>query len=309
MSFDNQENFTDDDLGMGMNNGNNDMYHISDSDSEKSSNVGGRIDNYPEPPRRPNIDDDEKSEFSGNSEKSVSSYAGSDLTPEEEDRKKKTLLHKLKRLQKRGYPLSRTYTIESPLEDIQSELESIRREVNLDQGTGAAKTGLMFLTQMIEWANKKYDPVDAVLDGWSGQVQEDIDNGMYDLVMEDLYDKYYDRVNLSPEATLLMLLGQSAVTYHTSKTLISSAIGEVEATKLLKENPQLKANIMNAVNKSEIGQKINSHMGIPMKQQNEMKEPEDIDDILAEIENVDNNANATNNILNEKPGVVSIDGW
>ena len=309
--FGNTEDFSDEELGLGMlsqNNKSNGLDAISDSSSEASANLGN-MDSFNNPNRQ--HEDDARSTFSAaESEKSVSSYAGSDLTPEEEEKKKKTLLFKLKRLQKRGYHLSRAYNIDSPLEEIQAEVDTIKREANLEQGTKAAKRGLLFLTSAVEWANNKYDPFDVMLDGWSGEVQEDVENGEYDEVMEELYDKYYDKVSMSPEMKLMMMVGGSALQFHVSNTVVKTMMGPSGANNLLKQNPHLKTEIMNAVNKSEMGQQMQAEMNMGMGQQprKEMNGPSDVDDILAELENEDLNA-SNNNAVMEKPGTVTIDGW
>ena len=318
MSFENTENFSDDDLGLGMiaDGGKRatDLDDEMDSVSNASSvDLGGKRDHHQPVPQRTQIDNsDAKSTFSAKSDdaKSVSSYAGSDLTPEEEEKKKKTLLFKLKRLQNRGYHLSRAYNIDSPLEDIQAEVDSIKREANLEQGTKAAKRGLLFLTSAIEWANNKYDPFDVALDGWSAEVQDDVENGEYDEVMEELYDKYYDKVSMSPEMKLMMMIGGSALQFHISNTVVKTMMGPSGANNLLKQNPHLKTEIMNAVNKTEMGHKMNAEMKMQQQPQQvkEMAGPSDVDDILKELENEDLNAGAGTG-MNEKQGVVSIDGW
>jgi len=309
--FGNTEDFSDDELGLGMLSNQNDnnsqgLGAISDSSSEASANLGNR-NNFNMNRQQ---EDDARSTFSAaESEKSVSSYAGSDLTPEEEEKKKKTLLFKLKRLQKRGYHLSRAYNIDSPLEEIQAEVDTIKREANLEQGTKAAKRGLLFMTSALEWANNKYDPFDVMLDGWSGEVQEDVENGEYDEVMEELYDKYYDKVSMSPEMKLMMMVGGSALQFHVSNTVVKTMMGPSGANNLLKQNPHLKTEIMNAVNKSEMGQQMQAEMGMGAQQpRKEMNGPSDVDDILAELENEDLNASNNNNVM-EKPGTVTIDGW
>jgi hypothetical protein len=308
MSFEDTENFSDDDLGMGMMTGKgNDLDSLSDSDSDASS-VGGHS-GYGAPPKKASLsnDDDAQSAFSADSDnQSVSSYAGSDLTPEEEEKKKKVLLYKLKRLQKRGHDV-RHFTMDSSLEEIQGEVDMIKKEANMEQGVKAAKRGLMFLTSAMEWANNKYDPFDIALDGWSGEVQEEMENGEYDEVLEELYEKYYEKVNVAPEVKLMGMLAGSALQFHVSNTVVKGMMGD-NGSKLLAQNPNLKSEIFNAVNKTEMGQQMQQQMG--MAPQKEMSGPTDVDDILAEIENENLNSGSLDNIVNQpKDGVVTLDGW
>ena len=246
----------------------------------------------------------------GSDDESVSSYAGSDLTPEEEDKKKILLLSKLKRLQKKGYALSRAYNIDSPLEDIQAEVDTIKREANLEQGTKVAKNVLISICSVLEYANNRFDPMDIVLDGWSEEINEDVENGEYDEVMEELYDKYYDKVQMSPELKLLMMVGGSAVKFHLSHTLLKSMIPGADS--LLQQNPNLKNDIMNLVNKTEQGQALhkgmnNLHIGnVGGLGKQDIKEPDDVDDILAELESETNNAVSNNKIMQQNNGVVDL---
>ena len=315
------DSFTDEDLGLGMlsNAGSdNGLDQLSDSESNDGEFGNREQFNSMNIPKK-SVDVDAQSTFSAaESEKSVSSYAGSDLTPEEEIKKKKMLLFKLKRLQKRGYNLSRAYNIDSDLEDIQAEVDTIKREANLEQGTKVAKNMLISISSLLEYANNRFDPFDIVLDGWSEEINEDVENGEYDEVMEELYDKYYDKVSMSPEMKLLAMVGGSAVKFHLSHTLLKQMVGPAGANNLLKQNPNLKNEIQNAVNKTEMGQQFNNQMnnlhqgnvgGLTARK--EMAGPTDVDDILAELENEDMNTSMSNNIMQDaqqaQNGVVTID--
>jgi len=77
----------------------------------------------------------------------------------------------------------------------------------------------------------------------------------------------------------------------------------------------LKNEIQNAVNKTEMGQQFNNQMN-NLHQGNvsgltatkEMTGPTDFDDIVAELENEDLNTSMNNQVMEQsKPGVVTID--
>ena len=319
-SLNQNDSFSDEELGLGdVVNGNKpsvDLDAFSDMSSEAGDmGLGGGRQQF-DVNMRPNrqqqrpVDDDARSTFSAQSDQSVSSYAGSDLTPEEEEKKKIILLSKLKRLQKRGYTLSRAFNIDSSLEDIQAEVDSIKREANLEAGTKVAKQWLVSICSLLEYGNNRFDPMDVVLDGWSEEINEDVENGDYDEVMEELYDKYYDKVQMSPEMKLMMMIGGSAVKFHISHTLLKSMVPGAET--LLKQNPNLKSDIMNLVNKTDQGQAIQQQMNsvnndmMGGRQRQEMSGPDDVDDILAELENETNNAVANNQIMSQNNGIVDI---
>ncbi len=225
----------------------------------------------------------EQAQFQDDDDDEVSSYVGSDLTPEEEARKKKNLLFKLKRFQKKGFTLSRPYNMESDLADIQAEAESIRKEANLGAGVETMKKGLTVATYLMEMLNNKFDPINAKLDGWSGSVKDDIDSGYYDEVFEELYDKYTQRLDMPPEIKLVSMLGTSALQFHIAQTIVSNTLNMSKTQEILKTNPRLKKDIMNAV-----GEK---------RRQRKMNDPSDIDDILQELEIEDENTKIQNQRL------------
>ena len=213
---------------------------------------------------------------------SVSSYVGSDLTPEEILKKKKTLLYKLKRFQKKGFTLSRAYNLESNLIDMKAEEESIRREANLGATVATMKKGLTISTYLLEMLNHQFDPINAKLDRWSEQVKEDIDHGDYDEVCEELYDKYSNRLDMPPEVKLMSMLATSALQYHVAQVVVNRTLDTHQTDQILRENPQIKKDIINAANSSNVTSQLNKQM--------KMKDPTDIDDILQELQIEDENS-------------------
>ncbi len=206
-----------------------------------------------------------------------SSYGGSSISPEEELKRKKVFLQKLKRFEKKGFPASRRYTLNSNLDEIQAEYESIRRELNLNATVRTMKKGLGVTTFLMETLNNRYDPVNAKLDGWSSQVQQDLDSGDYDEVCEELYDKYANRVNMPPEVRLFSMLGTSALQFHIAQLVVQRTIDTSTTDAILRENPQLRTDIMSAVNKNQQAR---------MEQmQKQMMDPQNIEDLMQEVEN------------------------
>jgi hypothetical protein len=215
------------------------------------------------------------------------------MNPEDIVKEKRTLLFKLKRYEKKGYKLSRQYSLHSSLEDLRSEYESIRREANLEQGLQVSKNLLISSCSLLEYLNNRFDPMDVVLDGWSEEVHEDVEEGKYDEVLEELYYKYYDKVSIGPELKLLTMLGGSAIKFHMTQTLLKTMVPDAET--LLKQNPNLKNDIANLINKNganpaaNLNAQVNNMMfndkvsglGAP---RHSMKPPADVDVILRDIE-------------------------
>ena len=194
----------------------------------------------------------------------VSSYAGSDLTPEEEMYKKKQLLLKLKRYEKKGFQLSRNYSLDSNLIDIQAEYESLRTEANLNTWVQAMKQGVGVGTYFVEILNNKFDPVNAELGGWSNQVKMDISDGMYDEVLEELYDKYNGKFKMPPELRLISILGTSALQYHIAQKIVNHTLTANKTEEILRNNPKLKKDILSAANNTKM--KVNADVESIMRE-------------------------------------------
>jgi len=278
----------------------NDLDNLS-SESSGDNSINEMGMNAPQRQQQQMIDDFSESAKEDNN--SVSSYAGSDLSPEEVLKKKRLLLFKLKRLQKKGYQPSRFYDMNSSLEELTAEVESIKREANLNQGVKVAKNALVSVCSLLEYVNNRFDPMDVVLDGWSEEINDDVQTGDYDEVMEELYYKYYDKVSMGPEMKLITMVGGSAVKFHLSHTLLKTMVPNAEA--LLKQNPGLKNEINDLIQKNvpevrntmtEID-KLGTGEVSGLTQRREMTGPsEDVDDIIAEIEKEANNNKMNQNI-------------
>ena len=100
----------------------------------------------------------------------------------------------------------------------------------------ACVTGLEFL-------NKRYNPFEIQLEGWSESVMENVDD--YDGVFEELYVKYSSKVIVAPEVKLIMMLGGSAMMFHLTNSMFKSVMPNMN--DVIKQNPDLVKNMMSAV--------------------------------------------------------------
>ena len=241
----------------------------------------------------------------GSRRSSINSNDGSSINSSDYDepksprtvlREKRKLLFKLKRYEKKGFKLSGKFSIHTPLEEIQCEYETIRKESNLENSLKVSKNILISVCSIFEFLNNKFDPLDIVLDGWSEEINEDVENGDYDEVLEDLYDKYADTIEMGPEIKLLMMIGGSAVKFHLCHTILKTVIPGAET--LLKQNPGLKSDIASLIQKNVPELDINDLNVMPNsdnkvsglgtnKQHREMQGPTNVDDIIRELEEND----------------------
>jgi hypothetical protein len=155
----------------------------------------------------------------------AASYRGSvqseqnDIDIQAEYLEKKRILTKLRRLRMRGEQIDNNLSMETPLEELEFELELIRKEKKQEQALDIGKSLITMFAVGVEMVNKRYDPLDLYLDGWSTSVREDIDS--YDETLEELYDKYYEHIDASPEVKLIGGLLFSAIAYNISHKMTS----------------------------------------------------------------------------------------
>ena len=83
-------------------------------------------------------------------------------------------LRKLEALEKKGIELSKKYSMESSLQEMQGEYETIMEEKAKQNSVKFQGNMLMAMINGIEFLNGKFDPFDVKLHGWSEQVQENV---------------------------------------------------------------------------------------------------------------------------------------
>lgn len=164
-------------------------------------------------------------------------FASERSRQEDELAVKKDLLHKIDRLESRGYKLPKKFTIHDDLDEIQVEFDRVRRERDLDISVRFQSRMLVTAVTGIEVLNNSYDPFGIYLRGWSDQISSEIDD--YHDIFVDLHDKYQSsNRKMAPELRLALSLAGSGFLYHLgNKVIKQSATPEVE--DVLKSDPAL----------------------------------------------------------------------
>lgn len=157
------------------------------------------------------------------------------MSKEEMLREKFKYLRKLEALEKKGVELSKKYTMESPLLEMQGEYDTIIEEKTKQNSVKFQGNMLMAVVNGLEFLNNRFDPFDIKLDGWGEQLNENITD--YDEVFGELYDKYKSRASMAPELKLLFQLGGSAMMVHMSNSLFKSALPNMD--DIMRQNPDL----------------------------------------------------------------------
>jgi hypothetical protein len=164
------------------------------------------------------------------------------LSKEEMLREKFKYLRKLEALEKKGVELSKKYSMDSSLQEMMGEYETIMEEKSKQNSVKFQGNMLMAMINGIEFLNNKFDPFDIKLDGWSEQVQENIND--YDDIFGELHEKYKSKASMAPELKLLFQLGGSAMMVHMTNTMFKSAMPGMD--DILRQNPDLMRSFQNA---------------------------------------------------------------
>ena len=164
------------------------------------------------------------------------------MSKEELLREKFKYLRKLESLEKKGVELSKKYSMESNLQEMMGEYETIMDEKAKQNSIKFQGNMLMAVINGIEFLNGKFDPFDIKLDGWSDQVQENITD--YDDIFSELHEKYKSKASMAPELKLLFQLGGSAMMVHMTNTMFKSAMPGMD--DILRQNPDLMRSFQNA---------------------------------------------------------------
>jgi hypothetical protein len=164
------------------------------------------------------------------------------MSKDEMLREKFKFLRKLEALEKKGVELSKKYSMDSSLQEMQGEYETIMEEKTKQNSVKFQGNMLMAIINGIEFLNNKFDPFDVKLDGWSEQVQENIND--YDDIFSELHDKYKSKASMAPELKLLFQLGGSAMMVHMTNTMFKSSMPGMD--DILRQNPDLMRSFQNA---------------------------------------------------------------
>ena len=192
---------------------------------------------------------------------SINLAAASRISPDEERKKKIDLINKLNRLETKGYTLSKHFSMDNTLEEIQLEYDRLVDAKNLEASIRFQRQCLMGVVTGAEFLNGKFNPFDWQLDGWSESVHENIED--YDEVFEELYDKYKGRGNMPPEVKLLMSLVGSGFMFHMSNSFFRQKMAGVGPADIFRNNPDL-AKQFAAAAANQAGPGFGNFMGAAM---------------------------------------------
>ena len=159
------------------------------------------------------------------------------------DDERADLLNKITRLERKGLRTNERFTMNSNIQDVRNEVKRMASSIEIDQSVKMQRRILMACVTGIEFMNKRYNPLDIHLDGWSESIMDGIDE--YDDVFEELHIKYRGAAKIAPELKLMMMVGGSATMFHLTHSMFKSAMPQMQ--DIIKQNPDLVKNMMSAV--------------------------------------------------------------
>ena len=158
------------------------------------------------------------------------------VSNEELLKEKFKVLRLLEDLEKnKGIKLSRKYTMESSLQEMQGEYQMLMDAKSNANSVKFQSRMLMAAITGIEFLNNKFDPFDIKLDGWSEQINENISD--YDEVFSELHEKYKSKAKMAPELKLMFQLVGSGIMVHMTNTMFKSSIPGMD--DIMRQNPDL----------------------------------------------------------------------
>lgn len=190
------------------------------------------------------VDDQSMTGYGGGGGGEMPSAGYSSIEDEKAD-----LLNKLTRLEKKGFAINKRLNAYSSIQELRTEVKRITYSIEVDQSIKFSRRTLIACVTGLEFLNKRYNPLDIHLDGWSESVMENVDD--YDGVFEELYVKYKGKMEVAPEIKLIMMLGGSAMMFHLTNSMFKAAIPNMN--DVIKQNPGLVQNMMDAVKNTQRG--------------------------------------------------------
>lgn len=166
------------------------------------------------------------------------------------DDEKADLLNKLARLEKKGLNVNKRLNAYSDISEIRTEYKRLLYGIEAEQSIKFSRRMLIACVTGVEFLNKRYNPFDIMLEGWSESVMENVDD--YDGVFEELYTKYRTKMHVAPEIKLMMMIGGSGMMFHLTNSMFKAAVPNMN--DVLKQNPELVQNMMNAVKNTQAQQ-------------------------------------------------------
>ena len=231
------------------------------------------------------------------------------------------ILRKLETLESKGATLSKKYNMESDLNEMKGEYEFLMNEKEKQNSVKFQGKVLTTMITGLEFLNSKFDPFDIKLDGWSEQINENVED--FDEIFAELHEKYKSKAKMAPEIKLLFQLASSGIMIHMTNTMFKSALPGMD--DIMRQNPDLMNHFTKAAMSSmeqstpglsnfmnDVGMSHGSDKAMPQTRstpqeftpnmRTEMKGPNNIDSLLSNL-----GKKEPTNIQIDKDSTISVD--
>ena len=184
------------------------------------------------------------------------------MSDEMNQRKKYETLRKFDRLAKLGVPLRKRFTMDSSMEEMELELEFIRKEKDMDRTI--QQFSEWFVTGMggLEWSSKNVSLVKAFglqLDGLSEAAQMKVGDMEEDF--EELYELYGDKLRMHPLVRIPIRTCMMVYMVHLTNQMVQkSPIPNIDT--ILKTNPDIARQLATAAMQSQAN--VNHQKSAPL---------------------------------------------
>jgi hypothetical protein len=208
---------------------------VDDDDEDDDEDVDEDVDD--EVDEDDGDDDEDDEEGSGGGGRVPTRHLSAKEIMMNELNEKREIIYQLDRLESKGFKIPFKFNMNSDLEEMRTEYNRLVREKELDGSVRFQQKMLMAFISGTEYMNSRYDPFAIKLDGWSEQVNENIND--YDDIFEELHYKYKATgKKMAPELRLFISLSGSAFMFHlTSRMFKEQPMPNVE--NVLKSDPEL----------------------------------------------------------------------
>lgn len=165
--------------------------------------------------------------------------SGPKLSDDAIAKRKYELLRKFERLNKMGVPIRKRFTMDSPLDEMELELEFVRKEKAMD--STIKQFSEWFITGMsaLEWGSKNVNMVKMFglqLDGLSQSAQMNV--GDLEEDFEELYELYGDKMRMHPLVRIPMRTCFMVYMVHlTNQMAMKAPVPNIE--EILRTNPDI----------------------------------------------------------------------
>lgn len=161
-------------------------------------------------------------------------------------KEKYEILRKFERLSKIGVPLRKKFNIDSPIEEMRTELESIKREKAMDSSIKQFCDWYITGMSSLEWGSNNVPFMKAFglnLTGLSDTAQMNIGNMEEDF--EELYELYGDKLKIHPLVRIPIKICSTVYMVNlTNKMIERSTIPNID--QILKTNPDIAKQLASA---------------------------------------------------------------